>query len=301
MGSFISAAEVVIDAGQNQAAEALSIYAWGDGTGTRGVISSISAGGVIVLTNEDDITKFDYGMKLNASSDGSTIRAATGWVVGRDEFAGTITVSATNGGTGANPGSWAANDLIVRDGDLNNVMSGVVAWIPSSVTSSDSFFTVNRSYDTRLRGLYGDLSSKDIQEAMVLGMKYVVRAGGKPGVIFCTYTTYAALENSLGAQKRYVEVPGPGDVSFTGIELNTRHGSVKVIPDRHHPAKQITVLTMDSWALYSLGPAPKILTYRDGNKFLRVGNADAAELRIGSYAQVGCDYPGCNGRFLVAE
>jgi hypothetical protein len=300
MGAFISAAEVVIDAAQNQAAEALSIFAWGDGTGTRGVIGTITSG-VIVLTNEDDITKFDYGMKLNASGDGSTLRAGTGWVVGRDEFAGTITVSLTNGGAAATPSAWAPGDLIVRDGDLNNVMSGVQAWIPSSVTSTDSFFTQNRFPDTRLRGLYGDLSAKDIQEAMVLGMKYVVRAGGHPDVIFCSYTTYAALENALGSQKRYVEVKGEGGISFTGIELNTRHGSVKVIPDRHHPAKQITILTMDSWALYSLGPAPKILTYRDGNKFLRVGNADAAELRIGSYAQVGSDYPGANGRFLVAE
>jgi len=303
MGAFISAAEVVIDAAQNLAAESLSIQAWGDGVGTRGVIGTIGtvATGVIQLTNEDDITKFDYGMKLNASADSSTVRAVSAWVVGRDEVAGTITVSLTNGGAAANPSGWTAADILVRDGDLNNVMSGVQSWIPTIVTSTDSFFTVNRSPDTRLRGLYGDLSSKDIQEAMVLGMKYVVRAGGHPDVILCTYSTYAALENSLGAQKRYVEVKGPGDISFTGIELNTRHGSVKVIPDRHCPAKNILILTMDTWGLYSLGAAPKILTYRDGNKFLRVGNADAAELRIGSYSQVGCAYPGANGRFLIAE
>jgi len=55
------------------------------------------------------------------------------------------------------------------------------------------------------------------------------------------------------------------------------------------------MLQMDVWKLYSLGKAPKILD-SDGLKFLRESSADAVEVRVGYYAQLGCRGPGYNAR-----
>ena len=50
---------------------------------------------------------------------------------------------------------------------------------------------------------------------------------------------------------------------------------------------------MKSWKLYSLKEPVRILDL-DGNKVLREATADAVELRVGGYFQLGCDAPGHN-------
>ena len=54
------------------------------------------------------------------------------------------------------------------------------------------------------------------------------------------------------------------------------------------------MLTKDTWKLYSLGAAPKILD-SDGLKMLREASADSVEVRVGYYAQLGSNAPGFNG------
>jgi hypothetical protein len=52
---------------------------------------------------------------------------------------------------------------------------------------------------------------------------------------------------------------------------------------------------MDVWKLRSLGRAPHVLTYgMEGLEGIRVGNADALEVRIGYYANLICSAPGWN-------
>jgi hypothetical protein len=54
-------------------------------------------------------------------------------------------------------------------------------------------------------------------------------------------------------------------------------------------------LTMATWKLRSLGKVPHILTYgMEGLEGLRVGNADALEIRIGYYGNLICSAPGFN-------
>jgi hypothetical protein len=58
---------------------------------------------------------------------------------------------------------------------------------------------------------------------------------------------------------------------------------------------------MDCWKLRSLGKAPHILTYgMEGLEGLRVGNADALEIRIGLYGNLICNAPGFNANVKVS-
>jgi len=113
-------------------------------------------------------------------------------------------------------------------------------------------------------------------------------------VCIMNFASYAALEKSLGAKAQYISFDGPAKLYYPGILINGAAGQIKVFPDRSCPAKTAYLLQMDTWKLYSLNPAPHIAKYADGLEMLRVANSDAAELRVVSYSNLGCNAPGFN-------
>ena len=73
------------------------------------------------------------------------------------------------------------------------------------------------------------------------------------------------------------------------------YGTITVVPDRNCQAQTAYLLQMDTWKFRSLGKAPHILTYgMEGLEGLRVGNADALEIRIAYYGNVINSAPGWN-------
>lgn len=201
-------------------------------------------------------------------------------------------VSGTATGSDA---SWTtANKYIGVYGDIvsgsistgtNLCLSGLAAWIPTTTPSnSDSFWGVNRSADsTRLAGLRYDASNMTIEEGLTNSLAFLNREGGKPDLCIMDFASYAALVNSLGAKVQYVQVNHDEvEVAFEGITFQSPYGRVTILADRSCPPQTAYLLTMNTWKLRSLGKVPHILTYGlEGLEGLRVGNADALEIRIG--------------------
>jgi hypothetical protein len=159
------------------------------------------------------------------------------------------------------------------------------------------FWGVDRSTDaTRLGGVRFDGSSESIEEALIDGAALVAREGGQPDMCFMSFASYAALEKALGAKVQYVDVKhDEADIAFAGIRIHAPYGPITVIPDRNCPSQTAYLLQMDTLKLRSLGKAPHVLTYGlEGLEGLRVGNADALEIRIGYYANLICNAPGWN-------
>ena len=100
------------------------------------------------------------------------------------------------------------------------------------------------------------------------------------------------MEKSLGSKIRYNDVEVAG-INFRGIEISGPAGTMTVIPDRDCPENKMYMLDMSSWGLYSL-KEPIMLLDQDGNKMLRESSADAHEIRIGGFFQLGCVSPGSN-------
>ena len=75
-----------------------------------------------------------------------------------------------------------------------------ITWIPATAPSAgDAFWGVDRSKDvTRMAGVRFDGSSESIEEALIDGAALVAREGGQPDYCFMNFTSYAALEKSLG-------------------------------------------------------------------------------------------------------
>ena len=112
------------------------------------------------------------------------------------------------------------------------------------------------------------------------------------------YSNFADLEKALGSKVSYVEKNIKPEIGFRGILIHGPRGPINVIPDQNCPNGVAYMIQLDVWKLYSLGKAPRILS-GDGLKQLRVSDADAVEVRVGYYAQLGCRAPGWNVRISL--
>jgi len=296
--AFLEAAVFAIDGSIQAATRSLAVALYGNGKGSIGVVSS-SDSTTITLATTQDITNFEVDMSLVSSADESGGTAGTAIsVTGINRDTGVLTM-------GADPSTIFTSTLkyIFVEGDYATdstallKVSGLGAWLPSTAPgSTDSFFNVNRSADVdRLGGIRFDGSSLPIEEALIGAAARAARAGGKPDYCFMNYSNFADLEKSLGSKVSYVEKNIKPEIGFRGILIHGPRGPLNVIPDQNCPNGVAYMIQMDVWKLYSLGKAPRILS-GDGLKQLRVYNADAIEVRVGYYGQLGCRAPGWNVR-----
>lgn len=296
IGAFAKGAKIVVDSGIRGLKLSMSTKIFRNGTGSVAAIGTISTG-VITLTNAGDVVFFELNMTLQVSAtDGAAPRAAKGYVIAVDRTAGTVTVASSGlGGVAATPGSWQAADFILQDGDSNAAMAGLQAWVPTVAPTATLFFGVDRSVDVvRLGGVRYDGSSQSIEEAQIDASMLVGREGGTPGVGVMSYASFGALEKGLGSKVNYVDYKGPANIAFRGIRVNGANSTIDIFPDRACPAITEFLLQLDTWMLATLGQAPRILEYEDGQVLFRVSNADAMEGRVGMYGNLGCNAPGWN-------
>ena len=298
--AFMEAATTEIDGAINAITRSLAIAVFGTGSGSIGQVLSGTTSTSITLVDIEEVTNFEVGMELvvSTANGGGSVKSGSVTVTGVNRDTGVVTIdaaSAIDGGTGV-----ATNDFIFVEGDYDQKIKGLAAWLPASAPSaSENFFGVDRSVDaTRLGGVRYDGSAEPLEEALISAASRVAREGGKPGHCVMNYAKYAELEKALGSKVQYVDLKVSADVGFRGIQINGPRGVIKVMADQNCPSNVAYMLQLDTWKLYSLGKAPKILD-SDGMKMLRESNADAVEIRIGYYAQLGCKAPGFNARIAL--
>lgn len=314
-GAFVDAAKLQMDGGIRNITNNIATELFKDGSGSRGVIGSGSntsgSNYSITLSNAQQIVAFEVGMLLvnftNTAGTISAISSTQATILTVDRANGIITV-VLNSGTDS---TWTtAGKQLGISGDIASgatsvssttpylALSGLAAWVPSTApASNDSFWGVNRSSDpTRLAGLRYDASAQTIEEGMTNALAFLNREGGKPDLAIMDFASYAALVNALGAKVQYVMVNHDEvEVAFEGITFQSAYGRVTVLADRSCPPQTCYLLTMATWKLRSLGKVPHILTYgMEGLEGLRVGTADALEIRIGYYGNLICSAPGFN-------
>ena len=306
-----------MDGGFRTLTNNIAFELFGSGTATRGISSSASSqvggtavGGVTLpLTNAQQIVAFEVGQLLVASSsDGGAPSSDTVMVTAVNRATGVVNGTASAATLSANWAIGSGQAFLTVSGDLPSTgasstasyqaLSGLAAWIPTtSPASNDNFWGVNRSADpTRLAGLRYNATSYTIEEGMTNALAFLNREGGKPDLCIMDFASYAALVNALGAKVQYVQVNHDEVVvAFEGITFQSAYGRVTVLADRSCPPQTAYLLTMNTWKLRSLGKVPHILTYgMEGLEGLRVGNADALEIRIGYYGNLICSAPGWN-------
>jgi len=331
VSAFMDGATMNVNSGIMNITMDLAHDLFNDGSGSRGTSglgngTQTSGTGVIVLDNAAQAVQFWPGMSLvSYSVSGTTATQSTGanvaYVIAVDPSAGTVTVSTSQGGSGGLPSGWSTSfPYLAVQGDVNFASGGLAsslmlklagfgAWIPATAPGSgDMFFGQNRSVaPTSLAGNRFNGSNETIEEALIDAAAQVAQvrtAAGYPDYCFMNFTSYAALIKTLGSRVQYVDVKHDEiDISFEGIQVITAYGKITVLPDRNCPAQTAYLITMKTWKLRTLGRAPKILVYGsyDSNQGLRVGTADAVEIRIGYYGNLTCNGPIANCYVSLAQ
>lgn len=306
-GAFISLLENEIDSTIDSVANSLSIDLFGNGSGSRGQLSATQnlASTTWTLADAEDIVKFEVNMKivLSAANGGGSVKSGSGYVVAVDRDNGTFQVSATLGGSAATVATIVAtaavSDFIFVEGDYDAKIKGFAAWLPDTApTGGDSFFGVNRSVDaTRLAGVRFDASAYTIEEGLQKGLSRMGREGAAPNKIILNHEKMQDLILALGSKVQYIDVEF-AKVGFRGVRIHGPKSVVDVFADKDCPFDRAYAITLEDWVFASLGDAPKLLQ-QDGNRILRENDADACEVRVGYYGQLGCKAPGRSGVFLL--
>lgn len=312
-GGFVDEASRTMDNGFRNISNNMAFELFAGGTSSRGVIgTAVLSGGVvtIVLTNSQQIVNFEVGMTLqNSATDGGAALLVSAAV-------DAIQLTSVNRGTGQIVGtvvqgdgtSFVAGDYLQVYGDIGLAgastiagmlgLSGLTAWVPATdPTSSDNFWGVNRYADvTRLGGLRYNASAQSISEGITSALALANREGAAPDLIVIDFVSYSTLINELGAKVQYVQLEHDEvEVAFEAIHFHSAYGKIPVLADRSCQPQTAWCLSMDTWKLRTLGKAPHILTYgMEGLEGLRVGNADALEIRLAYYGNLICSAPGWN-------
>ena len=299
--ALVEAISSEMDGAIEGCAESAAVSLWRNGGGARGKIASGQGTTTVTLTQAADVAQFEINMWVQTSAtDGTSGSVRTGHtqITGIDRDAGTLTTSA-NWNVNI-PGTNAA-DFIFRDGDFGSMMSGLDAWIPSSAPGATAYFGVDRTADvTRLGGIRFSGSGGPIDEVLIDAAERARREHGKPDVVYMNNLDYGPFLKLLGTKREYTSADATGGVgvSYRAVELETSAGPLQVIPAPFCQKGTAWMLQKDTWELASIGDVPQILDL-DGSKFLRESGADAYEIRVGYYANLGSYAPGWNVRITL--
>lgn len=303
-GAPVSAITYEVDRVRKQMFRDYSNHIYGMGGSARGKVSSFS-GNTVTLTNNTDSVRFSVGMviKSSANEDGTSIDAGTSTVTAVNYKAGKVTFGTLH----ANVGN---NDFLFRDGDQNDVLTGLGSpysttsekgWIPSAdPTSGDSFFGVDRSaMPEALAGWRVDATAggtSTAHEGLMEAGAYASMLGAQIDAIFANPIT---ITNFLKGRDSKVIRDEGGEVTigFTGMRAILASGTAKIYADPYCPLGRFYGLSMKTWHLLHNGPTLLDFMKRDGLIWRIDGVTYYAQLV--SYSQLYCTNPGMNFVVLV--
>ena len=319
-GAFVDEASRTLDNGFRNLSNNMAFELFAGGTASRGVIGVVVGlvAGVLTFTlaNAQTVVQFEVGMVLqNSATDGGAALQALGAV-------DAVQITSVNRGTGqivatvvqGDGSTFLAGHYLQVLGDIGLAgastiagllgLSGLAAWVPAVDPSvGDNFWGVNRSADpTRLAGLRYNAAAMTISEGLTNALAFANREGAAIDLIVLDFVSYATLINELGAKVQYVQLEHDEvQVAFEAIHFHSAYGKIPVLADRSCQAQTAWCMTLETWKLRTLGKAPHILTYgMEGLEGLRVGNADALEIRIAYYGNVINSAPGYNMRVALS-
>lgn len=261
----------------------------GNGGAPLGRRASISTN-TITLADKLSAHNFHVGMKLKASAgDGSlsshSLRAgtaATVTAVDRTGSAPTVTVDNASLIT-----SFADDDYLFREGSFagdvsqTKVMKGLGAWFPlAEVSGSDSFFSVNRSVDSRLVGYRVPTVAGDYENQLKAACAMHFQAErGRPRSWWVNPITWDAIARSFQNANGVREIDvanSTGTSGYKGLVFMTPHGAATLMADPDIPDGICYMLDMSTLGIRCLGGGP----------IIKLANADGQSMRLkdGTYA-----------------
>lgn len=288
-GALVNLWEHQMKMAMKTALKDLGVAFYGDGTAQRGTISTVT-GTTITLTTPSACVNFQVGMRIVvAATSTGALRSGSSVISAIDRVAGTLTTASA---------SWAADipliansDVIFRQGDAPNnsgslyFPTGLSSWLVGG-SSPGTLFGLNRTVDAvRLAGQNYNASGVQMDEALIEGAARAHEQQEAPNLVLCHPRDYANLVKTLGGKVRYdTSDTALAKLGFRALAVDAYFGELKIVADSFCPRNTAFLIDKGDYRFKGLDKAPQILDF-DSNQFLRVGNADAYECRIGTYGQ----------------
>jgi hypothetical protein len=302
--AFAKGAKMVIDAAVKRLANGVSSGLFRDGSGAIGTVSAVNLStGVVTLTNAADSVQFELNQAVQMVTAPSTLKSQTYYVVAVDRDAGTITLAASLGGSGAIT-NVAATNIIITAGTFGLQIKGLPAWLTADSTAlSNPFFGVTRNKDkVRLGGVVYDGSALSVKDAIINAINRVAREGGKPDYCFMDFESYTQLLQDLQSNVIYTSLEGPGKVSFSGVIFQGAKGEIRVVPDRDCEPQTAYLIQLDSWMLLHANEGEPVFLDDNGvgQVFRTVESYDGRSVRVKFYGNLACNAPVFNAKVLLS-
>lgn len=304
-GAFVEARKFEVDGILSQLGESTAHALYRSGTGTFGQLlaGSTITGQTFTLADRSTAKFMSVGMQVVFSAtDGGALRDSGDFLTvdGVDEDGGTFHTTTA----GTNIAALADTDFIYWRGDQLVAGSGfekirgLAGWLPlTAPTAGDNWYGADRSvHPTRLAGNRLNQPTVSAEDNFLELAELIGERGGKPNKGFVSVRQFAKMAKRLNAKVEYREAGGTADYGFSGIDIYTSAGMVRVHPDADCPDNRGYLLQMDTWSLRHLGGLPHIVV-DDGIRALRRTASDSLEIRARLYAQLLCTKPGVNGVF----
>lgn len=307
-GAFLRARTAEIEQVITNVANDAGMHIFRNLGGSRGRVGSTSTT-TLTLKLAEDVVHFEKDMKIvSDDTDGTAGGAADAEVATLSAVnidAGTIHRTDANWTAS---GNFANDDYLFRVTDFGVCMSGFDSWIPSAAPGATAFFGVDRSPDVVRLGGMRYTGTGGIVESLLDASVRLQRLGGRPDVCFMNDTDFIELVKELGSRIQYTSVTAKGTVplSFRAVELPpVGNGKpVAIMSDRNCQKGVAWLIQLNTWKLVSRNKLPHLLQVRGGeggsvDSILWEATADAIEVRVGYYANLGCFAPGYNARIAL--
>ncbi len=278
--------------------QCLATYLFGSGDGVLGGILSGSGTTTLTMAATTNMNYFELGMTCKAVTAlglASTVRSGTNKVTGIDRRNRTLTAG-TVWSTAIT--SLADTDFLTRDSDhhasgVAAVITGLDRYVEGGTTPG-TLWGLNRNSDPlRLAGQSIDYAGYAMEDAVVDASAQAGFHGiGYPNVLVCNNLEVATMKKSMSSKIVYNRPGGKeGSYSFSEIAIEGENGPIRVIADPFCPRNKAWLLKLDQFSLFSLKAAPHVAQL-DGQRILRLTDADSYEIRFAFYGNLKCKNPG---------
>lgn len=279
------------------------------------LVSAVRAhsAGVITLGNAQEASNFYPGDQIvisanNGSSSAHTLVAGSGvgYVISRDLRAGTVTVSATPGGSAGAPANWAATSYFYfREGEFlpggTEIMTPLQAYLPQAPVTT-TLNGVDRSLDSILSGyipaaasLTGKTGSARVKRAINEHREQLGEMS-ETSEVDCAYVNpvdWGKIEEEYGAKGMTVPYGDTAKDGYASLVVQTANGELRFISEPQVPRGRCFILAQNDiiWHTPS-GMIGKFVDMGNGTIFRVKDGSNDLEMRPQSYiaATMGAPY-----------
>lgn len=294
-------------------AELVRVWFANPGTSLVGATRAHAAGVISGLTAQEASNFVPGDQIVVSANDGSSAAhvlvaaSGVGYVISRDLQAGTVTVSATSGGTAGAPANWPATGFYFREGEFlpgtNDILTPLQAYLPQAVATS-TLNGVDRSLDSILSGFCPADASLTGKSGMARIKRTVNEHREQLGYMSdsseldCVYanpTDWGRIEEELHTQLQRSPDVSQKD-GYTSLTCETANGPLQIVSEPQVPRGRYFILAQNDIAWHAPNGAVAEMVDQDGSIVSRMANSNDLELRPVSYiaAVMGAPFKHCH-------